>query len=282
MIISYGIDGRFGNNLFQYLAMKLIQFELSKRNRNYEYVFNIVPENSFTINDDNYLDILERLQGEASVTTDNENPQNIDIVDIIHLDKNIHLSGYFQFDKHIIKNKEYITSILNQENTDKINENYTVSLLASKINNFQRRFTENEVVLHLRLDDFIGDRVCMHYNEYFYIFATLPTTIKKAIIVVDKCIEQWELEYLNIIYVFCINRNLEIQIESGGNLLDDFCKLYYSKNFVSSNSTFSYLAGLLGTHEKTWCPSNRKRYLHQKIEKFDENTQTLEIEYLLF
>lgn len=263
MKISYGINGRFGNNLFQYIAMKLIQYELSKKNRIYEYVFDIILENSFTINDDNYFDIIEN-------------------VDIIPLDKNIQLSGYFQFDKYIIENKEYITSILNQENTEKINEKYTVSMLSSKINNFKRRFNDNEVVLHLRLDDFIGDRVCMHYNEYFYIFATLPTTIKKVIVVVDKCKDQWELNYLNVIYVFCMNRNLEIQIESGGELLDDFCKLYYSKNFVSSNSTFSYLAGLLGTHEKTWCPSNRKRHLHQKIEKFDENTQTLEIEYLLF
>lgn len=122
--------------------------------------------------------------------------------------------------------------------------------MSCKINNFQRRFGEDEVVLHLRLDDFIGDRVCIHYNEYFYIFATLPTTIKKVIVIVDKCREQWELDYLNIVYTFCINRNLEIQIESGVELLDDFCKLYYSKNFVSSNSTFSYLAGLLGEHKK--------------------------------
>jgi hypothetical protein len=280
MKISYGINGRFGNNLFQYLAMKLIQFELSKRNRIYEYFFNIVPENSFTINDDNYLDILESLQGERSVTVYVESPKDVENVDIIPLDKNIHLSGYFQFDKHIIKNKEYITSILKQENIEQINEKYTVSLFAFKINNFERRFRDDEVVLHLRLDDFIGDKVCMHYNAYFYIFATLPNTIKKVTIVVDKCKEQWELEYLNIIYMLCMSRNLEIQIESGGELLDDFCKLYYSKNFVSSNSTFSYLAGLLGTHEKSWCPSNRKRYPHQKIEKFNENTQTVEIEYL--
>ena len=263
MKISYGVNGRFGNNLFQYIAIKLIQFELSKRGRNYEYVFNFIPENSFVINDDNYLDILEN-------------------VDIIPPNTNVYLSGYFQFDKHIIKNKEYLTIILNQENKERINQTYTVSCLYSKINNFQRRFKEDEVVLHLRLDDFIGDKVCIHYNEYFYIIATLPDTIKKAIIVVDKCKQQWELEYLNIIYTFCINKNLEVQIESGGELLDDFCKLYYSKNFLSSNSTFSYLAGLLGTHERSWCPSNRKRYPHQKIEKFDENTQTLEIEYLLF
>jgi len=263
MQISYYVCGRFGNNLFQYLAMKLIQYKLIQKNRVYEYVFSIVPENSFTINDDNFFDIFEN-------------------VDIIPLYKNVHLSGWFQFDKHIIESKEYITSILNQENIEKINEKYTVSMISNRINNFKRSFNDNEVVLHLRLDDFIEARVCMHSNEYFYIFETLPTTIKKVIVVVDKCKKQWELDYLNNIYMLCMNRNLEIQIESGGELLDDFCKLYYSKNFVSSNSTFSYLAGLLGRHEKTWCPSNRKRYPHQKIEKFDENTQTLEIEYLLF
>lgn len=49
------------------------------------------------INYDNFFDIYEN-------------------VDVIPLDKNIHLSGYFQFDKHIIKNKEYIVSILNEKN----------------------------------------------------------------------------------------------------------------------------------------------------------------------
>jgi hypothetical protein len=261
MKISYGVGGRFGNNLFQYLAMKLIQFELLKKNRVYEYVFNINLENSFIVNDDNFFNILEN-------------------VDIIPFDRDIHLSGWFQFDRHIIENKEYIRSVLNQENMEKINHNYTVSFLSFKLKKFQMRFNDNEVVLHLRLDDFLPEKVCMHYNTYFYIFSTLPDGIKKVIVVVDKCKQQWELEYLNIIYMLCISRNLEIQIESGGELLDDFCKLYYSKHFISSNSTFSYLAGLLGTHENSWCPSNRNRYPHQKIEKFNENTQTIEIEYL--
>ena len=62
-------------------------------------------------------------------------------------------------------------------------------------------------------------------------------------------------------------------------MFDDFCKLYYAQNLMSSNSTFSYLAGLLGTHKTSWCPVN-SIYSHQKISKFDENTVSINVEYL--
>ena len=110
MSISYNLMGRFGNNLFQYIATKIIQNKLLIYNRVYTYNYKNKPENSFIINDNNYFEILNDLS-------------------IIPLDKNIYLDGYFQFDKHIRENKKYILSILNENNNERINDNYIVSLL---------------------------------------------------------------------------------------------------------------------------------------------------------
>ena len=271
--ISYKINGRFGNNLFQYLATKILQLKLLNNNRNYEYEFNLKNndndndndnDNIFIVNDENFFDIID-------------NPS------IIPLNNYVYLNGWFQFEKHILENKTYISSIINEINNENINDKYKVSDISRKLNSFSQFesvFNENELVIHLRLDDFIGDKVCMHYINYFDVLRTIPNIIKKVTIIVDKCKQKWELEYLNLIYSFCINKNLEVKIESGKELLDDFCKLYYAKNLLSSNSTFCFLAGLLGNHKLTWCPSNYKVYPHQKIEKFNNDTVTINTIYL--
>jgi hypothetical protein len=260
-IISYNLMGRFGNNLFQYIATKIIQNKLLMINKEYAYNYNTKPENSFIINDKNFFDILNDIY-------------------IIPINQNVYLDGYFQFDKHIRENKKYVLSILNENNIEKINDNYTVSQFYNKIYSFNRRFRDNEVLIHLRLNDFLWENVCINYMQYVDIINNLPSHINKIIIIVDKCRDKWELDYLNIIYLISINKNLIVQIESGDDLLEDFCKMYYSINFLSSNSTLSYLAGLLGEHKLTWCINNKIRYPHQCVEKFNDNTISLDAKYL--
>jgi hypothetical protein len=264
MIISYKLGGRFGNNLFQYIATKIVQLKCLQENRIYNYIYDNydkIKENCFIVDDNNFFDVIGDINS-------------------IPLNTNICLIGYFQFDKHIIENKPYLLKLLNENNYENINQTYTVSYLANRINEFKRRFDKDEVVIHLRLDDFIGDKVCMHYINYFNIISNFSNNIKKVIIIVDKCRQKWELEYLNLIYYFCVNKNLEVKIESGCDMFDDFCKLYYSVNFLSSNSTFSYLAGLLGEHELNWCPVGNTVYSHQKIENFNDCTIQYKIIYL--
>lgn len=259
MKISNQVSGRFGNNLFQYLALKVLQYRLTKENLQYTYVYNTLFEDAFIVTDETYFQVLNDTS-------------------IIPKDKDIYLQGYFQFDKHIIDNKDYIKTIFHIYNLEKINDYYTVSFLYDRISNFNRRFGDDEVILHLRLDDFIGDRIVMHYNNYFEMLSSLPDNIKTVIIVVDKCKHQWEIAYLRNIDEYCKNKGLTVKFDCG-DMFDDFCKLYYAKNLISSNSTFSYLAGLLGTHTHSWCPVN-SIYKHQYISKFDENTVSIKVEYL--
>jgi hypothetical protein len=259
MKISYKPLGRFGNNLFQYIALKLVQHEVSKKDTFVEYVYNTPLENAFVVTDDNFFEILK------------------DVSPL--LNKNVYLDGYFQFDTHIIKNKDYINTVINSYNSEYINNHIKVSFLANQLSQNKYEFNLKEYILHLRLDDFIGDRIVMKPDMYIDIISSLPEGTS-LIIVVDKLKAPWEIEYVRMIHEYATKvKGMNVTISSDDDMFKDFCKLYYSENLISSNSTFSYLAGLLGTHKYTWCPVNTI-YSHQKISKFDENTVSKEVEYI--
>ena len=259
MKLSNQVSGRFGNNLFQYLAAKVLQHKLELNGKKVDYIFNTRIEGSYIVTDDTYLNVLN----DVSVIGDN----------------NVYLEGYFQFDEHLIKYKKYIKSIIVDTNYERINDRFYVSYLANTINSFTRRFNDDEVIIHFRLDDFIGDNLVMHPQNYIDMINELPSDIKKVIIIVDKVKYQWEVDYLTAIINYLKSREFIYSIESGDNMFNDFCKLYYSRNFISSNSTYSYLAGLLGDHASSWCPINTI-YSHQKISKFDENSKNIVVRYL--
>ena len=259
MKISNLVCGRFGNNFFQYLASKVIQHLLNKEGLTYEYLFNTKLDNAYVVTDNNFFEVLENI--------------------LLLKDKDVYLDGYFQFDTHIIKYKDYLNTVVNEFNNEKINDKYTVSYVAKYIKTFKREYLGNEVILHLRLDDFIGDKVVLHFNDYIEVLNTVPSK-SKITIIVDGVKQRWEVEYINQIYWFCQSNGLNISVETDYDMFVDFCKLYYAPSFISSNSTYSYLAGLLGKHTKTWCPVNTI-YSHQKISKFDENTLSFKVNYLL-
>jgi hypothetical protein len=258
MKISYKVSGRFGNNLFQYIAMKLVQNELSKKDTFIEYIYNSPLENAFVVTDENFFDILN------------------DVSPL--LNRNVYLDGYFQFDEHIIKNKGYINAVINSYNCEYINNNIQVCFLANKLRDNKYDF-KDEYILHLRLDDFIGDRIVMKPDMYIDVISSL-SNISQLIIVVDKLKYPWEIEYVRSIHEYATKvKGMNVSISSDDDMFRDFCKLYYAPNLISSNSTFSYLAGLLGTHKYTFCPINTI-YSHQRISKFDKNTVSKQVEYI--
>ncbi len=266
MFITYELNGRFGNNLFQYLATKILQHILSLNNIIYTYEFRKPKNDCFIINDQNYIDYIT----------------NIDTFISKCNSKNIYLEGYFQFDKHIRIYKEYINSILTINNNERINTKYLIKDIISHINNTNYNFDNSTLVIHIRLDDFLFEKVCMKVQSYISILDTIfndqQNIFNKVIIIIDKCKYQFEIEYINQLIQYFYSKNIQIDIQSD-DLLSDFSKLYYAPYFLSSNSTFSYLAGLLGNHKKTWCPIN-PRYSHQDINKFDDNTTSFTIEYM--
>ena len=133
------------------------------------------------------------------------------------------------------------------------------------------------------VDDFLFEKVCMTVQSYISILDSILNDEKNifnnVIIIIDKCKYQFEIDYINQLIQYFYLKNIKINIQSS-DLLSDFSNLYNAPYFLSSNSTFSYLAGLLGKHKKTWCPINT-RYGHQNINKFDDHTTSFKIEYII-
>lgn len=265
MYISYSLNGRFGNNLFQYLATKILQHKLKELHLEYTYIFHLIDNNAFVIKENDYLGILTNLKDYLPKLTN----------------KNIYLDGYFQYDSHIREHKEYISSeVCVITNNESINHTYTVSHLINILKQTENMHKDNSLTIHIRLDDFIPEKVCMKVGSYLKILAKIikEHTFESALIVVDKLRHKFEQDYINCIHSYLTSNHIQVSFHQG-TLLEDFSLLYHSPYFLSSNSTFSYLAGLLGKHTKSWCPVNT-RYDHQHISIFDNNTEPFSIEYV--
>jgi hypothetical protein len=270
--ISNSTGGRFGNNLFQYIASKLVQHILFITDeRKLEYIFNKEKKpTDFIITDDIYIDYINNPN---KLVEDSEN-------------KHIYLDGYFQFDEHIRKYKDFISSILTVTNDEKINSNNTVSQLMQTVDvvkiGMNESILQSTLFVHIRLDDFMFEKICMKVECYIKIIDTIlkeNTNLKKVIIIMDNVKYKFEVDYLQQLARYFENQKIPFEIQHFPNLLVDFGKMYHAPYFLSSNSTFSYLAGLLGNHTKSWCPVNTV-YTHQKINKFDDNCTSFNIEYI--
>ena len=264
LLISYALNGRFGNNLFQYLATKIVQHILSKYDMIYTYTFNIIPSTPFIINEDNYKHLIEQ--------PDEYLPKLSG--------KDIYLDGYFQYDFHIRKYSDYVSALLNSLNTENINHQYTVSTLARYIHGQTIEVDKEALYIHVRLDDFIPEKACMKVGSYLKIVNTILSehTFPNVIIIVDKIRYKFEEDYLKCLHTYLTSKKLTVGFQQG-DMLTDFAKLVHAEYLLSSNSTFCYLAGLLGKHKKSWCPVNT-RYSHQHITHFDDNTVPFDIEYI--
>jgi len=264
MIISYALNGRFGNNLFQYLAMKILQHVLYKYDLLYTYQYNICIHNSFVVNEDNYKDILQH-PSEYLHTLAN---------------KHIYVDGYFQYDFHIREYKQYVSSLLTGSNIERINHQYTVNQFIEGISSITELPEEDALYIHVRLDDFIPEKACMKVGSYLKILQQILSehTFTKAVIIVDKIRHKFEQDYIQCLYSYLTNKKITTEIQQS-TMLNDFSMLYHAQYLLSSNSTFCYLAGLLGTHKKSWCPVNT-RYSHQSITMFDDHTIPFDIEYI--
>jgi predicted glycosyltransferase len=102
-------------------------------------------------------------------------------------------------------------------------------------------------------------------------------TIDTVIIVVDKVKRDFEVFYLtNLIKE--ISKTVKCSYHSG-NMWQDFAMLYYAKNLVCSNSTFSWWAGLLGESTMNWFPDTMNYYDNQQFDKINDQTKVYKIDY---
>jgi hypothetical protein len=248
-MISYSLMGRFGNNLFQYFAMKIIQ-----KYTNDEYVFlqsNMCDQ--VEINDANYREHYEKLVKGSD-----------------HLKgKNILIHGYFQFDQHLLNEKKYVVGLFSADNNDRINYDYLVSQVYDYVSHYKNPFIEGDLVVHLRLDDFKYQGEIIKPECYDKVIESYPYTT--LYIVCDVLRYQYEFDYFDHFKKYKY-------VHLCGKQIEDFARLYYAPNLVVSCSTFSWIAGFLGHSKNSWLP-NKLQQPHQSFHKLNDGSKGFDVTY---
>ena len=226
--VTFNTIGRFGNNLFQYAAARLLA--------------NLLGVNFHSsINASSYYNIIEDIRhpiiGPVKALNDYDFKHIIQNIDNPEFRKSlcnseaqaITLSGYFQYSWVYNKYKDLTRSFFilpEQEVNDK------------------------DLVMHIRLGDFFHS----HYNSeiidpQWYIDIINQQSYEKLYIVVEAPTNIHEENYLANFKEFN-------PIIVSGSLIDDFNFLRKFKKTIVSNSTFSWWATFLGVGEDIILPEN--------------------------
>ena len=264
MSISYFVSGRFGNNLFQYFATKVLGKILNK-----EYVFNC-SKTPLTRGENN-----EKIEVENMVEVDEEQFNEI-ISNKGSIEGNIYVIGFFQTQEWLTLHKEYIQTLFTEENMDRINDDYTISSIVKHVSKI-KPVRDDILIVHLRLDDFFHNA---HNSEVIHPKSIIEEInkiegINKVMFISDTLKKPWELSYVNHL-TYSVKNSIAIS----NSLLTDFGLLYKSRNLMVCRSTLGWIAGILSTENKrNWFPLNED-FKHQTVNKLNENTLTFTPEYL--
>jgi hypothetical protein len=265
--ISFNPQGRFGNNIFQYITTKIFQKlynEIHKTKLEYKYN---TKQNAFILYENSFFQIYQALNHKMQLA----------------LNRNVYLDGFYQFDYHIQDNLEYIKSIFTNTNDEIINEKYKVSDLVKSFEQYKNdEFTDQDLVLHLRLDDFVNEgynSFLIHPMSYVDIINKIQEEqkFKNVYIVCDIWRRKWEQEYVQTILDNVKEKNIILLPPK--DLLTDMARIYYAKNVLCSNSTFCWIPAFLGRCEKNWMP-NKNTCSNQRFYKINQYTELYNVEYL--
>lgn len=231
MILYIHNIGRFGNNLFQYFTAKIIQKLYGHKIVYDKSILNSL--NYYMLTDKEWID-FEELYCKSPELIKNH----------VMTKHNIVLNGYFQRDKIFLKFRPYLINLIHQHNFAIINQNVKVSDLCKQVN----KPDQDDLVLHLRLDDFIHNGSNSHIiHPQSYIDVIEKLCFQKLYIVVDKLRTENEKKYLAYFNKF--NPTLIQQ-----SFIEDFNFIRHSNRIIGSNSTFCWLAMFLGNQSERYIP----------------------------
>lgn len=230
--------GRTGNLIFEYMICKLIEIKLNC----HKYIpYDKCPTNdmtnAFIITDDNIEEVLSSSSFFIFVLLQN---------------KNIICNGYFQKSKFFMEHRRVLLDRM-QESTE---DYWVLDDRKYYITDFFKEtprisVTEKDVVISLRLDDFIQyprpTSDILPPNYYLDILDKL--NFSRLYIVCDKVKYDWEYRYLE----FFKKWNPTFVI--GDTLLRDGALMRDCPTLIHSNSTFSWLMSFFSQNP------NKKRYI---------------------
>ena len=261
MIISYHAQGRLGNNIFQYIAVKVIQ----------KYVISLELECSYEfMSKDESNKRGFRWFGEYqfqqlySIISSFDNQKKLYLKPF--LDCNWFFDGFYQFDYHIRDNIEYIRGLFTENNEERINDNYRVCDIVKGINKYEINFNDNDIVTHVRLDDFLNGGIVMDYKCVTKIINGIENK-GEVYVVCDKIKTPFEIKYMKE-----FKGEINYKLISNNDMFKDLAYLWKAPNLICNNSTFCWIAAIFGDHNKIWIPKNKGLNPPQHFEKVrDDN-----------
>ena len=252
--------GRTGNQIFQYLICKVIEIKIGHKYINYNElcIQNVKKEDLFIFNDENIDDLL----------------MNKNNIWYTIKDKYLIGEGFFQKSEYFINLREQLLEILYSKNNNDYwiydNKKMFIKDFLFYENNFF--FNNDDVVLSLRLDDFI-QLPCKTSDiipPSFYINILNDLTFKKLYIVCDKLRWNWEYNYLDF-----FKKWNPILIQ--GNVIHDASIMRDSKILFHSNSTLCWIMSFFSkTKIKRYIPITHF-YKGQSLQKICETDTIIEI-----
>jgi len=241
--------GRFGNQLFCYVACKLFTII-----HGYTYVLrdHISKDNFITVTENNIAEYL--------------NPAR----DISNQD--ILLSGFFQNSELYIPYRKELTDLIfrkdNEDYWEYENKQVYIKdyLIRSK---HSVDLSPNDVVLSLRLDDFIqypcktSDILPPQY--YIDILNNIDMSNRRLYIVCDKIALFWEFKYITF-----FEKWNPILIQN--SLIHDIALMRDSHIYIHSNSSLSWIISFLSTKKQRYIPYTPKTHMNrrQSLKKIED------------
>ncbi len=228
--ITYKVAGRTGNNIFQYLACKMICYLIGRHN--YVHIKSFSMASIF--NDDTW-----------EALTISEEPFTDPIFEPLRR-ANIYCEGFFQDTRLFVKHRDIVLDIINNLGpNEKMPDNNCNMRSLSKFMSYQSPiyFNESDIVLSLRLDDFYksdatdGKSMVIPFKFYCDLLRTLD--FDRLYIVCDKIRHKWEQKYLDAFEEF------DPILLIGGSLEQDSAYMRDATRLIHSNSTLCWINSYL-------------------------------------
>lgn len=252
--------GRTGNQIIQYLVCKVLEIKLGHKYISFQEfdIKQISKDQTFVFNEQNIDDLLN-------------NTNNI--WDEIK-EKHFIGEGYFQKSEYFIKDRNsLLENIQDENNTDYwIFEDKKVFIKDFLIYKNNYDFKEDDLVISLRLDDFI-QLPCKTSDiipPSFYTDILNQTKFRQLYIVCDKLTWDWEYNYLDF-----FKKWNPILIQ--GTILHDASIIRDCKRLIHSNSTFCWIMSFFSETKMQRFIPNTHFYSHQSFFKIKDDDTIIDV-----
>ncbi len=245
MVISYHAQGRLGNNIFQYIAVKVIQ----------KYVRELGVECSYE-----FMSKDEAIKRRLNWFSEFQFKQLYSIISSLGEEKKTYLKpflegnwffdGFYQFDYHIKDNLDYIRELFSEDNEERINDTYRVCDIVKGVNKYKIEFKKNDIVTHVRLDDFLNGGIVMDHKCVSKIIKGIENN-GDIYVVCDKIKTPFEIKYMKE-----FKEDVKYKLISSDDMFKDLAYLWKAPNLICNNSTFCWIAAIFGDHKRIWIPKN--------------------------